>query len=440
MINIEFTPEKDGIVAGEENTFEVLLRASSDLMRPSGSIKKLPLNLALVIDRSGSMQGRPLEEAKKCAAMLVDRMSEVDQLSVVTYDDSVDVIVPMAKVMNKNLLKNTINSIRQGGMTALYDGWSVGAEQVAEFADNNNLSRVLLLSDGQVNRGLTDEVTISSHCGTMAENGVTTSTYGLGSRFNENLMTAMATAGQGQSHYGQTADDLMDPFSEEFDLMEAIIARRMRLRISPEVGVSFELLNHYPTDQEGRFILPDLAYGADVWALLKIKVTKNLCEAARGTSLRLLTATIDFIDPDGTEVRTAPSVMTIELQSPDAYAELMIDETVHQRSIELSAATLQQQAHVAARDGDWVRIDQIMEELEQLGAGNAWLKASIQRLRTYSQTRRRDDFSKEARYKTDRMRRRSVSRYEEIDSYSEASESAQPSYLRRKLEQGKKQL
>ena len=103
------------------------------------------------------MQGRPLEEAKKCAAMLVDRMSEVDQLSVVTYDNSVNVIVPMAKVMNKNLLKNTINNIRQGGMTALYDGWSVGAEQVAEFADNNNLSRVLLLSDGQVNRGLTDE-------------------------------------------------------------------------------------------------------------------------------------------------------------------------------------------------------------------------------------------------------------------------------------------
>jgi len=439
MINIEFTPEKDGIITGEENTFEVLLRASSNQKQPSGSTKKLPLNLALVLDRSGSMQGHPLEEAKKCAAMLVDRMSENDMLSVTTYDSRVDVIIPTTKVVNKNLLKNKINQINSGGTTALYDGWSIGAEQVAEFADNNSLSRVLLLSDGQANHGLTDEETITSHCGTMAENGVTTSTYGLGPRFNENLMSAMATAGQGQSHYGQTADDLMDPFSEEFDLMEAIIARRMRLRISPEVGVSFELLNHYPTDQEGRFILPDLAYGADVWALLKIKVTKNLCDAARGTSLRLLTATIDFIDPDGTEVRTDPSVMTIELQSPDAYAELMVDETVHQRSIELRAATLHEQAHAAAGDGDWVRIDHIMEELEQLGAGNAWLKASIQRLRTYSQTRRRDDFSKEARYKSDRMRRRSVSRYENMDSYSEASENAQPSYLRRKLEQGKKQ-
>ena len=117
----------------------------------------------------------------------------------------------------------------------------------------------------------------------------------------------------------------------------------------------------------------------------------------------------------------------------------MVDETVQQRSIELRAATLHEQAHAAASGGDWVRIDQIMEELDQLGEGNAWLKASIRRMRDYSRTRRRDDFSKEARYKSDRMRRRSVSRYEEMDSYSEASESAQPSYLRRKLEQGKKQ-
>ena len=200
MINIEFTPEKDGIVTGEENTFEVLLRASSNQKQPSGSTKKLPLNLALVLDRSGSMQGRPLEEAKKCAAMLVDRMSENDMLSVTTYDSRVDVIIPTTKVVNKNLLKNKINQINSGGTTALYDGWSIGAEQVAEFADNNSLSRVLLLSDGQANHGLTDEETITSHCGTMAENGVTTSTYGLGPRFNENLMSAMATAGQGQSH------------------------------------------------------------------------------------------------------------------------------------------------------------------------------------------------------------------------------------------------
>jgi Ca-activated chloride channel family protein len=440
MINIEFTPEKDGILAGEANTFEVLLRASSELQQPSSSSKRLPLNLSLVIDRSGSMNGQPIEEAKKCAAMLVDRMNPNDQLSVVTYDSSVDVLFPTTKVLHKDRLKTLIDRIRTGGTTALYEGWSVGAEQVAMDAGENYLSRVLLLSDGMANHGLTDEAIIASHCQTMAENGVTTSTYGLGKRFNENLMTAMAKSGQGQANYGQTADDLMDPFNEEFDLMEAIIARRMKLRILPEVGVSFELLNGYTQDQEGRFIIPDLAYGADVWAFLKIKVSKSLCDQATDTSIRVLTATIDFVDDDGVERRTDPAVMTIELLAQDAFAELALDETVNQRSIELRAATLQEQAQIAARRDDWVRVDQIMEKLEALGTDNEWIKVSLERLKTYSVRRQRDEFSKEANYKTSRMRTRRVSRSEEEGSFDMSAERARPSYLRRKLEQGKKQL
>ena len=65
----------------------------------------------------------------------------------------------------------------------------------------------------------------------MAEYGVTTSTYGLSRHFNENLMTVMAKAGQGQAHYGQTAEDLLDPFEQEFDFMEAILARRQRFQV-----------------------------------------------------------------------------------------------------------------------------------------------------------------------------------------------------------------
>ena len=105
MINLEFTPEKNGIVAGSENTFEVLLRASSDQQQPNGTNEKLPLNLSVVIDRSGSMSGEPLDEAKKCAMMLVDRMSPNDQLSVVTYDSNASVVFPTTKVLRKDLLK-----------------------------------------------------------------------------------------------------------------------------------------------------------------------------------------------------------------------------------------------------------------------------------------------------------------------------------------------
>ena len=436
MINLEFRPYKNGLVTNQRNTAEVLLRIYSHLKRPEKK-QNLPLNLSVVIDRSGSMSGRPLEEAKKCAAMLVDRMTENDRLSVVTYDNRVNVVFPSSLVQRKQEMKQSIKQLRCGGTTALYDGWSVGAEQVALNASKDCLSRVLLLSDGQANAGLTDEDVIAAHCTTMAENGVTTSTYGLSEHFNENLMTNMARSGQGQAHYGQTAEDLLDPFQEEFDLLQALLARRLRLRILPEVGINFEILNDYLQDGQGRFILPDLAYGGDVWALLKIDVNAEKCLKQKGNSVNLLSAFVDFVDSDGHEKRTDTAKLKIDLCGDSAYGELPIDEKVQQRSLELRAASIQEQAQVAARAGNWDAVDQFMLELDTIGKDNEWVAATAQSLRNYSSKRRQEAFSKESLYKSRRMRERRVS-YNEAQ-YEVSDAASMPSYLRRKLEQGKRQ-
>ena len=438
MIDIKFTPEKNGILLNQENTFDVLLKISSEVEDSPKETERLPLNLSLVIDRSGSMNGEPLEEAKKCASMLVDRMSEKDRLSVVTYESHAEVLVTSQPVSHKSRLKSQIRGITTGGMTALYDGWSLGAEEVAKNSNDNFISRVLLLSDGQANRGLTDDDVIASHCRTMAEAGVTTSTYGLSEHFNENLMAGMASAGQGQAHYGQTAEDLMDPFQEEFDLLEALLARRMRLRILPEKGVNFEVLNGYSQDKEGRFIMPDLAFGADVWALLRIKVNADLCSEKLGSKLKLLSAYVDYLDQDGADQRSDTSKMTIDLCTQEQFAVLEADETVQLRTAEVRAATLQENAQVAARAGNWSEVDKIMVELDALGKDNEWIKVSVERLRSYSEAREQESFSKETLYKSRRMKQRRVAKNEL--RFSIASESMKPSYLRRKTEQGKREL
>ena len=438
MIDIKFTPEKNGILLNQENTFDVLLKISSEVEDSPKETERLPLNLSLVIDRSGSMNGEPLEEAKKCASMLVDRMSEKDRLSVVTYESHAEVLVTSQPVSHKSRLKSQIRGITTGGMTALYDGWSLGAEEVAKNSNDNFISRVLLLSDGQANRGLTDDDVIASHCRKMAEAGVTTSTYGLSEHFNENLMAGMASAGQGQAHYGQTAEDLMDPFQEEFDLLEALLARRMRLRILPEKGVNFEVLNGYSQDKEGRFIMPDLAFGADVWALLRIKVNADLCSKKSGSKLKLLSAYIDYLDQDGADQRSDTSKMTIDLCTQEQFAVLEADDTVQLRTAEVRAATLQENAQVAARAGNWSEVDKIMVELDALGKDNEWIKVSVERLRSYSEAREQESFSKETLYKSRRMKQRRVAKNEA--RFSIASESMKPSYLRRKTEQGKREL
>ena len=438
MIDIKFTPEKNGILVDEVNTFDVLFRASSTENDSTKKTQRLPLNLSIVIDRSSSMQGQPLDEAKKCASMLVDRMGEKDRLSIVMYGADAEVLVPSQPVTDKRKFKSQIDAIYASGMTALYDGLSLGAEEVAKNSHSNAISRVLLLSDGQANRGLVDEDVISAHCQKMAEIGVSTSTYGLSEHFNENLMVGMASAGQGQAHYGQTAEDLLDPFQEEFDLLEAILSRRIRLRILPEKGVSFEILNGYSQDGEGRFILPDLAFGADVWALIQIKINSKICSQQPETKLKILSAYIDYLDHDGVDQRSETAKLIVDLCTREQFACLELDETVKSRVTEVRAATLQEVAQVAARSENWAKVDQTMLALAELGEENEWIKASVQRLKAYSTRRQRESFSKETLYKSRKMKQRSVAKNEEI--FSSRSEYGRPSYLRRKMEQGKREL
>jgi Ca-activated chloride channel family protein len=367
-------------------------------------------------------------------------MNENDRLSVVTYESDAEVLVASQPVSHKEHFKSQINSIRPGGMTALYDGWSLGAEEVAKNSNGNFISRVLLLSDGQANQGLTDDGVIAAHCQKMAEAGVTTSTYGLSEHFNENLMAGMASAGQGQAHYGQTAEDLIDPFKEEFDLLEAVLLRRIRLRLMPEKGVSFEVLNGYSQDNEGRFIMPDLALGADVWALLKIKINSDLCDKTAGKKIKLISAYIDYLEHDGLEQRSDTSKLTIDLCNQEKFDSLEVDETVELRASEVRAATLQENAQVAARAGNWSEVDKIMIELVELGKDNEWVKATAARLRRYSLDRHAEAFSKESLYKSRRMKQRYVAKEEARFDMASRPMPSQPSYLRRKIEEGKREL
>ena len=101
------------------------------------------------------------------------------------------------------------------------------AEEVAKYKTEKSLNRVLLLSDGNANVGLTSTEQIKQQCAQLADLDVTTSTYGLGHEFNEELMIEMANSGLGQGYYGETADDLSDPFKEEFELLLNTIATNL---------------------------------------------------------------------------------------------------------------------------------------------------------------------------------------------------------------------
>ena len=376
MIELEFVPHRAALLANQDNAFDVLVRVKSPAAPKSGR-ERPPLNLAVVIDRSGSMSGRPLVEAKRCAAMIVDGLSAKDLASVVVYDGEVDVLVASRPVNDAHEFKTALRTVESRGNTALHAGWLAGAEQAARHQNRHALSRVLLLSDGCANSGLCDTPAIARHCAEMADAGVGTSTYGLGEHFNEDLMTAMARAGQGNAYYGRTAEDLMDPFRQEFDLMSALCARGLRLAIAPATSVRVEIVNGYRTDAAGHTVLPDLAYGGEAWALLRLTVPRSIVDTGDDGDVHLLTASLAYADLDGRPAHSEPVHLRLPRVPASAFAAIAVNELVSSRVAELNAAELQERARSAAQRGDWEQVQHLLQKLRAEAVSSPWLSASI---------------------------------------------------------------
>src|SRR5690606_30869745 len=233
---------------------------------PAGAAQREhALDIAFVIDRSGSMSGPPLEEAKRCVVQMIERLKPTDRAAGIVYDDGVDVLVPHGPVHDGAHFHRALARVRSGGTTDLHAGWLAGAEQLAASLREDAIARVVLLSDGNANRGLTDVDAIAAQCEALADAGVGTSTYGLGPGLNAALMVAMALRGGGNHECGETAAGLLGPFNEEFDLLQDLAARSVRLRLWPAAGVRVQVLNDHPTAGPEVWRLPDVPYRSESW-------------------------------------------------------------------------------------------------------------------------------------------------------------------------------
>jgi Ca-activated chloride channel family protein len=438
QIKMSMVPERTALLAGHSNELHVLVRVQAPTAPADLENTRRPLNLALVIDRSGSMDGRPMVEAQRCAEYIVDQLGESDRLALVAYDNQVDTLLYAGPVSNKVAAKEAIASLYSRGMTALFDGWQAGAEQISgSGAGKDAISRVLLLSDGCANVGLTETSEIIPFCVEMAQAGVSTSTYGLGHHFNEDLMVAMAKAGEGQSYYGESAEDLMDPFQEEFSLLSATCARQLELALHPAEGVQANVLNDYTATGELRWRLPDLAWEGEAWAVVKVIVPADLTEQAAAAPHTLLSAELAYTVGDET-----PTPLTATLAMPaigaEAFKVVAEDELVRARMQELRVAQLQRQIRDAALAQDWRRVDALLAEARAEAKTNAWLEESLESLRRYARNRDTMRLRKEAAFAAQKLGSRLAAAGEDIADYYVGVEASRPMYLRRKPEQGKR--
>jgi Ca-activated chloride channel family protein len=428
------TPRCAGLIAGRDNVVDVLVRIQAPDAPVGNTAVRPPQAIALVIDRSGSMEGRPLAEARRCAAYVVGKLRPTDAVSLVQFDNRVQRLWPAVPLGDGAPLRAAIAGIHSGGNTHLHGGWREGAETLSDVA-GTGLKRVILLSDGQANEGLTDAAAIAAQCAEWAARGVTTSTYGLGNSFNEELMMAMARAGGGNHYYGDTAEDLMDPFQQELELLGNLCLRDLRLSAAVPDGVEVQMVNDLPR-VEGGWRLPDLAWGAEAWAVLRLKVSAAALPPL-GQMLSVLRVSVDGRSLEGDAVMLERAGLALPVLSASAFDKLTDDELVSRRLVELAAADALSRMRTAADHGDWAAVDRLLEAASRQFAGNEWVAAVLAAMKEIAESRSRERMMKESMYSASKLRSR-LSAKDEGVSFSVAEESIErPAYLRRKPSQGK---
>ena len=285
---LRFRPLRPAVAADGASTLDLLLTIATPELPATQAQPRPPLNLALVIDRSGSMAGRKLSYARKAARFLVGELTARDQLAIVTFDDEVSVLVPSTPVADPQLFLAAINTIHSGSSTALFDGWRTGAIQVAEHLDPTQLNRVLLLSDGQANAGLIDQAKIAEKVAGLTQLGINTSAFGLGDGFDEDLMGAIASAGDGTLAFLENPAQLADLYASELQGLAATAGRRVSLVVRAENGAELvDGLNGFPRNSDGSWQLPNLRAGQELQVGLKLQLpawqpNQTICRAELG--------------------------------------------------------------------------------------------------------------------------------------------------------------
>jgi Ca-activated chloride channel family protein len=234
-LNLQLDPDRRLVAAGQEQEVVVKIDVNAEAeARPN----RLPLNIAVVIDHSGSMAGAKIEKTKQAAMQLIGQLTNQDNLALVEFDDRVEVLFPSQHVVDREALKAEVQRIEPGGSTALYAGVEAGGKQLLKIdSRTERINRVILLSDGLANVGPSSTAALKGLGRSLSRQGVSVTTIGVGDDYNEDLMVGLAEASDANYYYVQDAEKLPEIFAKELGGLQTVTARNVQVVITCADGV-----------------------------------------------------------------------------------------------------------------------------------------------------------------------------------------------------------
>lgn len=313
---------------------------------------RLPLNVGLVIDRSGSMAGQKLSDAITACRRIVQRLNEDDRCTVVTFDHTATMLADGERISRprRALIMQALDEIRTGGTTNLSAGWQLAADQVLRRQSQaGTIGHIMLLTDGMANQGITDITHLEAIARDYQHRGVSVSTYGLGAGYAENELRRIAEAGQGTHQFIEHSIDIERYFSNELSELFTVTYRDVSMRVTIPAGFDAEVIGQLPHTHIGNEIV--ISIGAMVSLEQRSIYIRLTPQHVTVPSSVALIAELQGQRNDNTSAH-ARCTTSLQIASTHVAAQAIINREVEYEAVLVDIAHVRSEAQQFNRSGD----------------------------------------------------------------------------------------
>ena len=377
--------ETDRAVLPAGDSQNVVIKVTLDAPPAPIHIKRPPVNLALVLDQSGSMNGTKIEQAKAAAIEALTRLGLQDIFSVVVYDTNIHTIVPAQNVRNIQGIIRTIQQIRAGGSTALFGGVSQGASEIRKNLENDYIHRIILLSDGLANVGPRMPEDLGRLGAALIKENISVTTIGVGTDYNEDLMARLAQKSDGNTYFVESGFDLPKIFAAELGDVLNVVAKKVKVTITLSDNVKPVNIIGREGRIKGRKIelyMNQLYGDQEKYALIEVNIPKS----KSGSKIKIGRADVIYENPFTRNLEKSTGISYASFSSdPKKVAkstnidvvreyQLNLNALAQEKAIELSdkgkkkeaVKELKQSAAKLKSIGTMYRDEKLLQEAEDL--------------------------------------------------------------------------
>ncbi|MCB1124319.1 MAG: VWA domain-containing protein, partial [Verrucomicrobiae bacterium] len=360
---IEFKLELDRERYLAQRNNLVYLKASVIAKGHSELSRRQPVNLAFVVDRSGSMAGEPIQYLKKGLVEALDRLDKEDLVTVIAFGSEAETLFPsqqLDQIKNRNLL---IQQIEAEGGAAPFEALNFAAAQLRRNLSSTPYNRILFMTDGPATNGPREDEDFLRLIDSLAREGITVSTIGYGESFSEDLLREMATKGAGDYHFANSGDSLIEAFSQEIMRMNQVVARDLNIEIRFAGGIRAEEIFGRTGELNRdtvKLSLGQLLNGENKYVLVTANVPARLSFLE---SIKVAEATLTYL-PVG-DANTVEAIIAQEVRAGfTSYLPAVTDSINHDVAFSVISHEIAESMEIAIAFADEGNLDKALRELK----------------------------------------------------------------------------